>query len=836
MEIRARRVPSSSFPAIGIGLLLLAAAGPLLAAPPAGGAVPVTLDLDAELNHQFAALEAQIGNRRWHQRIADQAYRAEALIARADRDPTDVILRRTEALAAHLKTLPGGPALTAELAQLRQIRAAAEKTDVIDAGARRALFTTAGKLRRRIALANPLLNFDELLFVKSHRSRANHCCDQYFGSNATPGGSVHVLSGAFGPKPALRDVLADSFVRNGRLKGTKLNTGSFRSPELSYDGKVIYFAYSQCGRSRQRWSPERSFHVFSVNVDGSNLRQLTDGTWNDFDPCCLPSGRIAFISGRRGGFGRCHPRPVPTYTLHSMNPDGSDIVPLSYHETNEWHPSVDNNGMIVYTRWDYIDRGDCIAHHPWITYPDGRDPRAIHGNYPSNRGRRPDQETDIRAIPDSPLYVATATPHHGQAYGSLVVFDPRVADDDAMAPVKRVTPWTPFPETEGGGQMYATAWPLSEDFFLCVYTAGASRGRGRRGAHGVYLLDSFGNEELLYADPRLGCLGPIPLRPRKSPPVIPHQTAVGIPASAREATAAWAGKKTPTAGTVVCVNVYNSLKPWPKDTKVKSLRVIQLFPKATVPINRPDMGIGSESLARSVLGTVPVEADGSVHMTLPARKLVYFQALDADGLAVQSMQSATYVHPGETLTCQGCHEPRHGAPELPRRPILAAQRPPSVLTGEGPGTDPVLYPLLVQPVLDRYCVPCHTKKAKAPKLDGKPARWQRSGYGGGNITWTNSYITLTTGRYNEGDVIKGFAFSFSARPPGRTPTRTTPGSFGARASRLYQMLQKGHHKVKLPPEDLRRITLWLDCNSLFFGAYHDLDKQIAGQSIRPPLE
>ena len=62
---------------------------------------------------------------------------------------------------------------------------------------------------------------------------------------------------------------------------------------------------------------------------------------------------------------------MPVYTLHSVNPDGSDITCLSYHESNEWSPSVDPDGMIVYTRWDYVDRGFSQAHHPWVTTPDG---------------------------------------------------------------------------------------------------------------------------------------------------------------------------------------------------------------------------------------------------------------------------------------------------------------------------------------------------------------------------------------------------------------------------------------------------------------------------------
>ena len=145
------------------------------------------------------------------------------------------------------------------------------------------------------------------------------------------------------------------------------------------------------------WAEGRCYHVFSVNVDGSDLRQLTDGTWNDFDPCWLPNGRIAFISERRGGYLRCG-RVCPNYTLFDMAADGSDINCLSFHETNEWHPSVTNEGLLLWTRWDYVDRHGCTAHMPWVTTLDGRDPRAVHGNF-STRSARPDMEVDCRAIP-----------------------------------------------------------------------------------------------------------------------------------------------------------------------------------------------------------------------------------------------------------------------------------------------------------------------------------------------------------------------------------------------------------------------------------------------------
>jgi len=793
---------------------------------------PPTTPEEAELRIQVDIAGTDFRERKRYEQIKDQLANPQWAPLPDERDAADLVARRTALLLADIRAMRGAPSLSAEARTL----AALAKRVKAKGGDRTALLAEICDVRHKIAFANPLLRgIDKLLFIKRNQS-SSHICDQYFGWGQRPGGGLFILDNPFTAKPTLRNVLANSVVLKGRLKGKKLEGGSFITPDLSYDGKTILFAYTEASKGRG-WSPQHSWHVFKVNVDGTGLEQLTDGDWNDFDPCFMPNGRIAFISERRGGFGRCPPRPVPPYTLHSMLPDGSDIIALSYHETNEWNPSIDHNGMIVYSRWDYIDRGDCIAHHPWITYPDGRDPRAIHGNYPSSRNARPDAEHQIRAIPNSRRYFATAVPHHGQAYGSLVIFDPRVEDDGAMSPVKRFTPEEKFPETEGGSGRYATPWPLSEHYVLCTYTPGGIRDRNT--PHSLYLLDGFGNRVLVYRDPKIMCQDPIPLRPRTMPPVIPHKTANGFPVGHPQQGQAATDKN----ATIQCMNVYNGQKSWPVGTKIKSLRVVQIFPKPTVPINKPDIGIGSETLARGVLGTVPVEDDGSVNFTIPAGKLVYFQALDKDGMAVQSIQSVTYTHPGETLTCLGCHESRHKASAPIAAVRTALVREPSTLKEDGIGSYPVSYPRLVQPILDAKCVPCHTKnnndakaKKKAPDLTGGPGQWTRGGYGGGKPIWSQSYMALTVDKAGEGDPLKGFAFAFSGRPPGRTPTRTVPGQFGARGARLFAHIKKGHHDLKLTTEELHRITLWLDTNSLFYGAYHDLEAQRKGEFVMPPLE
>jgi hypothetical protein len=725
-------------------------------------------------------------------------------------------LRLAERLGRRGSSEHLGP-LVAELHQLDEQICRLAPQENVSEDVRRDLYLRTRRLVRKIAFFNPLLDIDRILFVKRHDPGGlYHMVHQYYGFCAKPGGGLFVLCEPFSDDPKLVNLLEESVVRQGRLAGRKLDPGTFLSPDLSYDGNSVLFAYTQGAADGIEWSPKASYHIFRVNADGSGLVQLTDGPWNDFDPCFLPSGRIVFVSERRGGYLRCGgsapPYDSPTYTLHSMDAEGDDIICLSFHETHEWHPSVDNNGMVVYTRWDYVDRDTNVAHHIWNCFPDGRDPRSYHGNYPLRRESRPWMEMSIRAVPDSNKYVATAAAHHGLAFGSLVLIDYRPVDDNATSQIQRITPDVPFPESEGvkanirQHMAYGTAWPLSEDDFLCVYGRHAKN-------RGIYWIDRFGNRELLYRDPSISCLSPIPLRPRGRPPVLPDRTT--------QAAAARCGPDTDRPATVAVMNVYDSDFVWPEETRITSLRVIQVLPKTTPPVDQPRIGVATETNARAVLGTVPVEPDGSAYFEAPAGKLIYFQALDQRGMAVQSMRSGTYLHPGESLSCQGCHEPKHRPPHRPRRVPLALQRPPSRIQPDVDGSNPFNYPRLVQGVLDRHCTECH-RQENAPDLSGEVAGdygWSRS-YN--NLAWDYGfYFRVSNGSINSG--VHG-------------GSRTVAGGFGARASRLLEYLDQRHWGVDLPPEDYHRITLWLDCNSEFYGAYHDTQAQACGQVVRPVLD
>ncbi|MBM3476722.1 MAG: hypothetical protein FJX75_25905 [Armatimonadetes bacterium] len=781
----------------------------------------------------------------------------QALVYPIDGDPLGVVLRRTEALADHVLMLGetrkqwGGHSCPPEAvagknarptvlvplrasvgrapteslkADLAKLREAAAKVDVKDAQARKRLFLAACALQREIAFANPLLDFDKILFVARGNylgSRmtgptttadvyGQHFATQYYGFNSIPGGGLYCVED-YKTEPKVVNVLADSVVERGRLTGRKLEPGAFLSPDLSFDGKTIAFAHTENREHKWVWSPQTTWNLFRVNVDGSGLQQLTDSQYDDFDPCWLPNGRIAFISERRGGYIRCFALlQVPSHVLHSMQADGSDIIPLSYYETSEWQPSVNNDGMLVYTRWDYTDRENCLGSQFWVCYPDGRDPRAPHGNYPypwhtfedntkgDSRDGRPYAEMNIRAIPDSHRYLMTAAPHHGEAFGSLVMLDLREPDDGNMSQLKRITPYVPFPETEFAGRSqyeFGTPWPLSEDFYLCNWW------------ENLYLLDRFGNQVLLCEnalvfgktnhDMRL--IDPIPVKPRPTAPVIATETNQGEDADP--------GK--PTA-TIRLMNVYDADFPFPEGAKIKWLRVTQNILKLNPWMGVPMIGYQNENTPRIALGIVPVEEDGSAYFEAPVERELIFQALDENHMAVQSMRSVAFVHPGEQLTCQGCHESPHKSVTLSDRPS-ALQRPPSKLQPEIGAVEPVSYYRTVKPVFEQSCLPCHRQQGKGPVDMSYEA--------------LEPYVFYFAG-----------GMSRTTTKPIHGGSRTIPGRFGARNCRMGKALLDENHRGRISESDYLRVVLWLDSNSQRLGAYHDVERQLAGELVWPTLD
>ena len=763
-----------------------------------------------------------------------QVYNLQAAILPTDRDPLDVVLRRTRALYDDLAAQTDIQNLGRELKKLENTAGKLKITDLND---RLSLFDKLIALRRRIAFSNPLLkDINKILFITREAlpphefNYGNHMCDQYFGFHATihgttKGNGLFALENPWSDKPVARNLLEHSVIESGSRKGQKLANGGYLAPDLSFDGKQILFCYTDGKPEIRTWNENTTFHIFRCNADGSRLVQLTDGCVNDLDPCWLPNGRIAFISERRGGYGRCHGRPVPSFTLHSMFEDGTDIVRLSPHETNEWQPSVDNNGMIAYTRWDYVDRGFNQAHHAWTTYPDGRDSRPVNGNNHDSQRTAPMMQMDVRAIPGSRKYVAIGTGHHCEARGSVILIDPGLADDNVMSQIKRFTPDQLFPEAEyyfdRGSGAYASPWPLSEKYHICVYDGFANAQYGsidtKARNYEITLLDAFGNKISIYKNPQISCLSPIPLRPREVPPMLPHKTLVGRPRLPNgEKPAIIPPHQLPKYAKVGLINVYNSRYPMPEGVEIKALRIWQVLPKTTPKADHPKIGMGRQKGAKLVLGTVPVEQDGSAYWEQPVNVPILFHALDAEGKAVQGMRSVTYTAPGETLMCNGCHEHRIGTARTPPTATpMAMKRPASMIRPEMEGTNPFHFSRLIQPVIESKCLSCHGEKRKAKAPDLRKGDYLKD---------KNYFFTSFKN-------LKPYIFFYD--DPGWTDPYTIPGKFGANASKLYHKLRSGHGK--LSEQELRRFAIWIDSNGMFHGHDAEIKAQAEGQIIIPPM-
>ena len=552
--------------------------------------------------------------------------------------------------------------------------------------------------------------------------------------------------------------------------------GSIRDPQLHYDGKRIIFAYRRGGYDH--------FHLYEINLDGSGLRQLTDGPYDDIEPIWLPDGDILFVSTRCNRCVNCHTTPVAV--LHRCRADGSGIRALSSNNEHDNTPWVLPSGQILYTRWEYVDRSQVDYHHLWTVNPDGSAQMIYFGN--KNPGT---VMIDAKPIIPGPGAAAARTgrivslfsPGHGQREhaGPICIVDPDAGPDEKTS--DRTVP---------GGNQFRDPWAFSEHLFLAA--------RGKQ----ILLMDDRGRNRVLYESASADVHEPRPVMPR------PCEKAI----ASRVDTANPNGKlflADVTRGTNMA-----GVKPG----EIKKLLILETLPK---PINytggMDPLSYGGTFTLERVLGTVPVEPDGSAYFEVPAMRSVFFVALDANDLAVKRMQSFVTVQPGETLSCVGCHEYR---PEVPvaNRP-MAVERPVRKIEPVAGVPDVLDFPRDIQPILDRHCVGCHDyrKTGKGgPRAGGVILTGDRG------PMFSHSYITLTVRRQfvdGRNQPVSDYAprtLGSSASPLMR---KIAPGLFGLPPT-------ASHQGVKVSAIEAATIRLWIDTGAAYPGTYAALGSGMIG--------
>jgi len=650
-------------------------------------------------------------------------------------------------------------------------------------GTTEAMVEAAGQileLRRQALLSNPLLDFDRLLLVKRSLKSHQGLPQNWQGNCALPrsgyDNEIAVLS-PVSPEGKLTTV----------YKPEKPHfVGDI---DLHFDATRLLFSMPG---SHDRWQ------IWEIGIDGSGLRQVTPGEHPDvdnYDACYLPNGRIIFDSTRCFQGVPCVGGGNTVANLCIMDADGRNIRQLCFDQDHNWCPTVLNNGRVLYSRWEYSDSPHYFTRLLFHMNPDGTNQMEYYGS----NSPWPNSIFYARPLPNHPTaVVAVISGHHGvPRMGELLIFDPARGRHQADGAVQRIPGYGKKVEPVIGDAIVNGSWPkflhpypLSDKYFLVAMQPDSAS------LWGIYLVDIFDNLLLIKELPGYRLFEPVPVKKRPVPPVIPDR----VDTDRRDAI-------------VYLSDIYEGpgLAGVPRGT-VKKLRLYEFhfaYPRMGGHIH---IGIDGPWDVHRILGTVPVEEDGSASFRVPANMPIAVQPLDEKGRALQIMRSWFTAMPGEILSCVGCHESQSTVPRS-RSTIAAVREPSEIEPWYGPARG-FSFKREVQPVLDKYCVGCHDgKNPDRPNFTvDRPSPFRN---------FTPSYCELH--RY--------------VRRPGPESDYflQNPLEYYAGTSELVQMLEKGHHNVRLDAEAWDRLVTWIDLNVPDHGTWHE-HRNIAGDFEKRRLE
>ncbi|MHC4403590.1 MAG: HzsA-related protein [Planctomycetota bacterium] len=696
----------------------------------------------------------------------------------------------------------------------------------------RRLWLEARRAARPIVLANPAVDFDQIVFVERHsaHSHRNITGSQYPWCHK-PGGDICVKTG-LEPGGSVRAVL------DGRL-----GPGHVHGIDLWWNADRVVFGYA----AQADWPPaedtihgndvfrlrgeQEPTHLYEIRLDGTGLRQLTDHPyWNDFEPTYLADGRIAFASDRSGRSSECGKFSADhtVINLYAVSPGGTGLRRLNDNKDIDRYPHSLDNGLIAYTRWEYQERHFHEVHAIWQVRPDGTMADAVFNQHL----KAPYGLRDARSIPGSPKLVSVATGHHTFAYGPVVIVDPALGAN-ALESIRSVTPHAQPQEgpppggavPEGGvpdlGGLYQTPWALSERCFLVSYSharpPSSSGGGDNAAGFSIYLIDVFGNKELIHRDPILSCSFPMPLRRRPRPPVVSDVAGPRRPEATCLVADVYQGLEGIPRGTVRYLRISQRLG-WPLDEKIGAMRWI--------PGNAWERHFGFWAWAPvRVIGEVPVENDGSAFFKVPVDAAVYFQALDANHMELRRMRSHVTFQPGESRGCVGCHETRPKTPSTSWRAPLAMMRDPTTPKPPPWGNARLLgYEWLIQPIFNRRCVGCHGPKDPAGGVDLSATRAEDG--------FLQSFRTLFGRRPASGEETPALV-SVANRFDGAAVSR--PKQFGSHKSRLVGLLLNDKLHVEEAPlgdDEWLALVTWIDANAPYHDTFYNRRPADGGQPKR----
>jgi hypothetical protein len=651
-----------------------------------------------------------------------------------------------------------------------------------------------------------------------------------------PGGNVVILqNGKFDAK-----IIAD-----------KLGDGHLHGFDLWFDGNKIVFAYAK----QPRWPPQRQtawpeperrndsyahelreiekmlpLHLYEMNLQTGDITQLTnDSYWSDTEPVYLPDGSIVFSSERSANSPSCDSlnNDLADLNLYVISPDRKTLHRFANHKDIDMHPKLLNDGRVAYLRWEYQERYFMETHSVWTARQDGSGVDALFKQHLP----LPYSVRLASSLGDTKKLLAIAAGHHTLPQGALVVLDPSTGISNPNG-IKVVTQGinlnegsVPYPSVEEGGRtdaggFYTDPYSLDNQSFLVSYAFASPTAKryswynsdADSNGYGIYIVDVFGNKELLYRDPFLGAYNAMPLKERTKPPVLAHTIDRSKNYAVCSIPDVQEGMEEVASGTVKYIRILEAL-PW---------KVVQgEGAKRWSPIYTWHDKNATRWCPVRVIGDVPVEKDGSAHFKVPATDgaSVYFEALDEHKQEVRRMRSSVSFTAGEIRSCAGCHESNSIAVNTTKNANSLAMRhePSEPIPPKWGSQTPIHFPRDVQPLLTKNCVSCHSGKDAKKGLDFSENIALR--------TILDKKLVQRSDTQNNSEISK-------------------PYQFGSNVSKLTQAISPFKHDnaklssicpFELPPEEYEVLTLWVDANIPYTGEMLHKRTKDGKQNVWLPL-
>ncbi len=553
------------------------------------------------------------------------------------------------------------------------------------------------KERRSVRLKTLKEKFPKIVFTKhfnlggSHYAYTEAQSDAQAERNFRPGSALCLLELGEDGEYHEKTLLADP-------------NGVIRDPAVSFDAKKIVFAWKKSDR-------EDDYHLYDYDVASGTVRQLTFSLgYADYEPCVLPDGGIVFNSTRCVQIVDCWWTEVSN--LYHCDSNGDFLRRLSFDQVHTNYPTQLDDGRVIYTRWDYNDRGQIFPQGLFQMNPDGTGQTELYGN----NSWFPTTILHARGIPGTGKIIAVFSGHHTDQRGKLGILDPSKGRQEnsgtqLIAPIQE----TKAERIDAYGQhgdQFAHPFPITEREFLVSYHPNCGGPRKYVGPFGIYWIDVDGNRELLAHDSSISSSQPVPLAVRT--PIPQRGSTVDLESD---------------FGTYTMQDVYfGPGLAGIERGKAKKLRVIALDfrsvgigrngnhgPSGGALVSTPIAASHGTWDVKIPLGDAEIYADGSASFKVPARTPLYFQVLDENGHCIQTMRSWSTLQPGEHFACIGCHEDKNSTTQS-GKPTLAMNRGPQNLTPlDGPPRG-FSFPKEIQPILDKHCIGCHQNDEKTPEF------------------------------------------------------------------------------------------------------------------------